>query len=534
MVVDKRVVVFKRESGMIQEILNSGTGSYPVNGASNSETGDEVKQAFLALLQGLVGMVPHAPGIQSAIDVPRVNVELKARKQEEAIKPSEKKEQDITRNSSEGYNHNQNPEITTAPKESNVKDNPVKESATPKETQVVNDVGREPGSQKTPVKADSVVVEGNKMQSAVSEITVQNHEVAKQSFAPVESVIVKSEDVKMDYNSENKQVETKLAPETNSLTEKKSATVIDNYQPLSDASQSLSSYSESLSSQVNISNIKTPGKDNNLPSDNINIENQHDDSNLSEQGFLAKEIFEQLVANSEDQVEFKPSMSVFSDSRNAVSSLQLSQTLALASASGLIAEEAAESLISSRGLVDLMGVSLKDVSQKSQASLQARSAVNVSEAQQQKYVDKIKEVLARAAETKTTDSVTVKIDPPHLGEITVKVTQRNGEIHARLIPESREVEQTLKTRLYELAGVLQGLGFKPEEVHVSIGKDISDFQDLKNFSFSEGNRGASWENRGFSSKNEKRKGFNEANGSVESTIQSFPTSQLEEVSGWVA
>ncbi len=120
-------------------------------------------------------------------------------------------------------------------------------------------------------------------------------------------------------------------------------------------------------------------------------------------------------------------------------------------------------VISSLGLKDSSGEKLG--TEKTQASFLRRDV------KAQEFIDKIKEALMKAAANKTNDTISVKVNPAHLGEIKVTVSHKNNEIYAKLVPESKEIEQILKTKSHELNAVIQALGFTPDSVHIQVGSE---------------------------------------------------------------
>ena len=138
---------------------------------------------------------------------------------------------------------------------------------------------------------------------------------------------------------------------------------------------------------------------------------------------------------------------------------------------------------SDSGLEGLASLAAKSSMEKGQTEKTGASAFTKRSALSQDFIDKVKEVLEKAAAKRENDTISIKVDPPHLGEIKVKVSHKNGEIYTKLTPENKEVEQVLKSQSHELNAILQGLGFKAEEVHVQIGSEsVSQFPHAPNLS----------------------------------------------------
>jgi len=97
----------------------------------------------------------------------------------------------------------------------------------------------------------------------------------------------------------------------------------------------------------------------------------------------------------------------------------------------------------------------------------------------QKVVDQVKELLQKAIQNRDGNTISVRLNPPELGQMTVKVTQRDSQVYARIIPESPEVEAALRTRAAEVTQVLVAAGLKADQVLVSIGRERTDGETLQ-------------------------------------------------------
>lgn len=101
------------------------------------------------------------------------------------------------------------------------------------------------------------------------------------------------------------------------------------------------------------------------------------------------------------------------------------------------------------------------------------SVSRLASPQQAKFIEKIQQVLEAAAKSRDASSIMITLDPPDLGSVTVKLTQRSDQIFARLSPETPEVEAAIRARLPELTQSLANAGIKPENIHVSVGQEKS-------------------------------------------------------------
>jgi len=121
-----------------------------------------------------------------------------------------------------------------------------------------------------------------------------------------------------------------------------------------------------------------------------------------------------------------------------------------------------------------------EIATKLAEKVSRNAKAQLSEASQSAFIEKIQQLLEQAKQGRDGNTLVFRIDPPELGKMTVKVTQRGDELYARIIPESAEVEHTLRSRLGEIAGVLQSSGLKVSEVHVSIGDRATESESAYN------------------------------------------------------
>lgn len=86
---------------------------------------------------------------------------------------------------------------------------------------------------------------------------------------------------------------------------------------------------------------------------------------------------------------------------------------------------------------------------------------------------RIEKTLKGLAGTKEAKTVSLRLDPPSLGSMTVEVTFRDGELHARLAPELPQVAAMLRERSHELHAALRKMGLSVDQVRVSIDTGTS-------------------------------------------------------------
>lgn len=90
--------------------------------------------------------------------------------------------------------------------------------------------------------------------------------------------------------------------------------------------------------------------------------------------------------------------------------------------------------------------------------------------QQDKVIEKLQQMIETAAKGRNANTMVVRLDPPQLGQMVVKIQSRGDQIFARIIPESADVEAALRSRVAEIVNVLENSGFKADNIHVSFGK----------------------------------------------------------------
>lgn len=480
---------------MIQEI--STGNQFTVYNDSFSEfarddSGENVKEAFLSLLQGLVGMMPQSADALTNIDAPRQAI---IRSAEESVKEKtnqsfEKSTSDQAKASKDDNQQTKNEtssklvetqksEKTDAPKSNSVEVNNVVE-------QDQNNI-----QEKAQPQAESLV------SKPIKDIVTQIKEVAQDL------------NQKLERSSEQQNQSPESLPVQEIVRDNSAQTQVAEYNN-SNKNLSQDKLSQTLESSVK---EKLDGSKSSLNQTLVANDDSGDE--------ISKVIFD-LLANTN---HITSNNSVPSSGANPqLNSMQLSGALRVNDGNASL-----NSLLNLKSDVDLNLLSAKGLKENSASQARFQKVMEGAESKQKSYVDKVKEVLERAAMTKTTDSVRVKINPEHLGEIVVKISQKNGEIFARLTPDSKEVEQTLRTKSHELVGVLQNLGFKPEDVHVSIGSEQSEFGMFSGGTSNKesGSKGSQSGSRGvFNGRNEV---------GIEATLNSFPKNSAGvEESGWVA
>ena len=125
--------------------------------------------------------------------------------------------------------------------------------------------------------------------------------------------------------------------------------------------------------------------------------------------------------------------------------------------------------VNSSGLADKKIPVLKETPNSSGKNLKS---------QQVKMLEQIQQLMEKAAQTKDGNSLVLKLDPVELGQVTVKVTQRADQVFARVSAENDDVERFLRENMGEVMSSLAAAGIKGDNVHVSIGREISEAEQL--------------------------------------------------------
>ena len=113
------------------------------------------------------------------------------------------------------------------------------------------------------------------------------------------------------------------------------------------------------------------------------------------------------------------------------------------------------------------------------ASKGKAAATGLPRSDQEKILQQIREVMKKATMSADGNTMVVRLDPPELGNITVRVTQRDGQVFARVIPENPDVEQMLRQRAGEVTQALAAVGLKADHVQLSIGRERSESETFR-------------------------------------------------------
>ena len=137
--------------------------------------------------------------------------------------------------------------------------------------------------------------------------------------------------------------------------------------------------------------------------------------------------------------------------------------------------------LSSAGKGSVDGVALLQAAQ-GERGMQVKgkgATTGLPRADQEKILQQIRDVMKKASQSADGNTMVVRLDPPELGNITVKVTQRDGQVFARIIPENADVEQLLRQRANEVTQALAAVGLRVDHVQLSIGRERSESETFR-------------------------------------------------------
>jgi flagellar hook-length control protein FliK len=88
-------------------------------------------------------------------------------------------------------------------------------------------------------------------------------------------------------------------------------------------------------------------------------------------------------------------------------------------------------------------------------------------------IDKIKEAIAQATRSRDGSALVLNLNPKDLGEVAVRVQQRDDQIFAKISPKAPEVQEIVRAKIEEIVKVLTAAGFKADQLHISVGSGFN-------------------------------------------------------------
>ena len=95
----------------------------------------------------------------------------------------------------------------------------------------------------------------------------------------------------------------------------------------------------------------------------------------------------------------------------------------------------------------------------------------LAQGRQTEILERIQRVVTAASQSQHNNTIVVRLDPPALGAVTVKLIHRGDELFARIAPENPDVENVLRGRAQEISNALAASGIKVDNIHVSVGEE---------------------------------------------------------------
>lgn len=83
-------------------------------------------------------------------------------------------------------------------------------------------------------------------------------------------------------------------------------------------------------------------------------------------------------------------------------------------------------------------------------------------------MEKVEAVLKEAIRAKDGKTLTVRLDPPNLGQIKADVTIKEGSLHARITAETQAVSNLLREHSHDLHTALRKLGLQVERITIAV------------------------------------------------------------------
>jgi flagellar hook-length control protein FliK len=112
-----------------------------------------------------------------------------------------------------------------------------------------------------------------------------------------------------------------------------------------------------------------------------------------------------------------------------------------------------------------------------------RVAKYLNRATSQKMMERIETALREAARSRDGKTISLRLDPVHLGQVKCDVSLRDGLLHARITPQNPDVVNAVREHAHELQTALRRLGLNVDRVTVQVlsEKDPASFAQSQGF-----------------------------------------------------
>ena len=88
-----------------------------------------------------------------------------------------------------------------------------------------------------------------------------------------------------------------------------------------------------------------------------------------------------------------------------------------------------------------------------------------------KTMERVESALKEVARSKDGKTISLRLDPPSLGTLKIDVTLKDGQLHARFVGESAQVNTLLREQAHDLQQMLRKAGVQAEKIIISVGND---------------------------------------------------------------
>jgi flagellar hook-length control protein FliK len=88
-----------------------------------------------------------------------------------------------------------------------------------------------------------------------------------------------------------------------------------------------------------------------------------------------------------------------------------------------------------------------------------------------KTMERVESALKEVARSKDGKTISLRLDPPSLGTLKIDVTLKDGQLHARFVGESAQVNSLLREQAHDLQQMLRKAGVQAEKIIISVGND---------------------------------------------------------------
>ncbi len=452
---------------------------------------DDTKVAFQSVLQGLVGFLNATPVIPSEIPIYKI-ASLEIKEKQSFKEESVKVEQDSTNNKNAKDNakdidsgeaevfesHSEEPkskseDLRRGRIEDTVKKDTVKKDTVKKDTE---------SKASNTIEQETEVVESNlNKHKELSSEDIQNKVSDKVVAKPDQEDLHAKETV----DSSTSNIKSRVNSDTSTRNEgevSQAKPTLDGTKPETDSEQvaTVANFEDVGPKPDVSSNAKEAIKV--LNSKPIRSEGRTLEDEIEISYYEARDLFAKEMKLGAENSTLKPENVAIPVSRDLMgskaltelikqSSLMMSQGFLESSSSNIFRKTQDDHFDINQSLVQ----GNKTVFDKGHTGKITNESFSARTAQAQVMIDKVKAVLEQATVNKANDTITVKVEPANLGELTVKVSEKNGQIYAKITPQSREVEDILRSQSRELSLVIQALGYQKEDVQISIGEASPDF-----------------------------------------------------------